>query len=295
MKRNISHAENPAMSVATLETIQSSAISSGAGLDRVARACPACQSTERVNLPAYSHEEWTTARCSNCGLVYLTEAPRYDALSVDLAWTQQFAKEKARRRKKEPVIAWLDQATRWRLHIGRENEWAYIADRVSSGRVLDVGCGRVDHVPEPFIPYGVEVEEAAAKTCDALMRARGGEVVHAPALYGLEAFPDDFFDGVIMRSYLEHEAEPLAVLERCRQKLKEGGVIYVKVPNFGSVNRSVRGVRWCGFRFPDHLNYFDVRTLAHLARRAGYAFELRNKVTQYTNDNVHAYLTKRSV
>jgi SAM-dependent methyltransferase len=259
---------------------------------RVTRACPACQSARQTALPRYSRGDWSTVACGECGFVYLSEAPVYSALSEDLAWSKQFEKEKKARKQRAPIVSWLDQKTRWRLHIARDDEWAYISEKVPSGRVLDVGCGPVNHIPPQFTPFGIEIEKAAAEVADALMRQRGGRVVHAPALDGFAQFEDGFFDGVIMRSYLEHEMNPRQVLEAARAKLRPGGVAYVKVPNFGTLNRKVRGVDWCGFRFPDHLNYFDVGGLERMAKATGYRFELRNKLTRLTNDNMHCFLTR---
>ncbi len=228
-------------------------------------------------------------------MVYLDAAPDYESLSVDMAWTKQFAIEKKRRKQKEPIIAWLDAKTRWRLHLFRDDEWAYIAKRVKGGNVLDVGCGGINNVPKQFVPYGIEIEKEAAEISDALMRERGGYVVHAPAIEGITQFEDNFFDGIIMRSYLEHEAVPREVLAASYAKLKPGGVIYVKVPNFDTINRLVRGIDWCGFRFPDHLNYFGINTMQKLAALENYQFSLLNKMTRYTNDNLHAFLVKPQI
>lgn len=262
-------------------------------VDRETRTCPACASERPpLSLPQYSHPSWATVRCADCGLVFLSEAPVYAALSEDLAWTKQFAKEKKRRKEKQPIVSWLDEKTRWRLHIARDDEWAYITERVPEGRVLDVGCGPLNNIPERYTPYGIEIEKDAAEIADRIMSERGGRAIHAPALEGLAAFEDGFFDGMIMRSYLEHEARPREVLDACHSKLRSGGVIYVKVPNFGTINRKVRGVEWCGFRFPDHLNYFDVSSLRGLAEATGFRLDLRNTLTRLTNDNMHVFLTR---
>lgn len=262
-------------------------------IDRVTRTCPVCRSAgEHQKLLHYSHPDWATVKCRHCAFVFLQDAPVYAALSEDLAWTKQFEKEKQRRKEKQPVVSWLDQKTRWRLHIARENEWAYITERVSFGKVLDIGCGPINRVPEQFTPFGIEIEKEAAEIANRIMGGRGGRVVHAPALEGLALFEDGYFDGMIMRSYLEHEAQPRAVLELAHRKLRPGGVIYVKVPNYGTLNRQMRGVDWCGFRFPDHLNYFDLPHMRTLAEAAGFRMELKNVLTQFTNDNMHVFLTR---
>lgn len=259
---------------------------------RVSRDCPVCQSAAHTLQPQYSRLGWTSATCDACGFLFLNEAPVYEELSETLAWTQQFEKEKKRRKEKTPIMAWLDRITRWRLHMFRDDEWNYISKKVAGGRVLDVGCGTRNNVPDHFIPFGIEIEKAVAERTNALMQERGGRVVHAPALEGMDAFENRFFDGMIMRSYLEHELHPRDVLTRAFAKLRPGGVIYVKVPNFGTLNRMVRGVEWCGFRFPDHLNYFDVSAMARLAEDIGFKFELKNKLTRMTNDNMHVFLTR---
>ena len=85
--------------------------------------------------------------------------------------------------------------------------------------------------------------------------------MNAPSLVGLQTFPPDYSEAAVMRSYLEHELEPLGVLTEVYRVLKPDGIAVVKVPNFGSVNRHVKGRKWCGFRYPDHLNYFTRSTL----------------------------------
>jgi hypothetical protein len=67
--------------------------------------------------------------------------------------------------------------------------------------------------------------------------------------------------------------------------------VVVKVPNFASVNRRLRGNRWCGFRFPDHVNYFTPATLARLAHEAGYVVDPGRRADRpLLGDNLYAVL-----
>lgn len=261
-------------------------------MNSIERNCPQCDSARAADLPRYSVDDWTTNQCQDCDFIYLSRAPVYEALSEDLAWSKQFEKEAKRRKKETPIVSWIDQKTRWRLHIFRDNEWEYICDKVAGGKVLDIGCGPLNRIPEKYTPYGMEIEKQAAEVAQKAMSAKGGHVVHAPALEGLSKFDDDQFDGIIMRSYLEHELRPKDVLQEALRILKPGGIIYVKVPNFATINRAVRGRNWCGFRFPDHLNYFTIESMKKMGESSGYEFDLRNKYTRWTNDNLHCYLTK---
>jgi predicted SAM-dependent methyltransferase len=125
-----------------------------------------------------------------------------------------------------------------------------------------------------------------------MMRARGGYCLHAAGAEGIWQFPAGFFDGIIMSSYLEHEVEMRKVLEGAHRALKRGGRIFVRVPNFGSLNRRVMGAKWCGFRYPDHVSYFTLASLRRVAAGAGFRTELMNRMTLWVDDNIQALLVK---
>jgi predicted SAM-dependent methyltransferase len=96
-----------------------------------------------------------------------------------------------------------------------------------------------------------------------------------------------------MFSYLEHEANVARVLDGAFRALKPGGAVFVRVPNFGSVNRRVIGPKWCGFRYPDHVNYFTLSSLRQVAARAGFETRLVNRLNLWFDDNIQVLLTKR--
>ena len=81
------------------------------------------------------------------------------------------------------------------------------------------------------------------------------------------------------------------MLQRALACLKKGGSVYVRVPNYGSINRRVMGVRWCGFRFPDHVNYFSEGTLKRLAATVGYSYRRLNWLSAF-DDNLIVVLAK---
>jgi hypothetical protein len=63
------------------------------------------------------------------------------------------------------------------------------------------------------------------------------------------------------------------------------------VPNFASWNRVIRGAKWCGFRYPDHVNYFSPRTLKLLAEVSGYRMEPQHITDRLPfSDNMYAVL-----
>ena len=101
-----------------------------------------------------------------------------------------------------------------------------------------------------------------------------------------------FFSGVIMSSVAEHEKQPKTLLAHVARVLEDGGTAYIRVPNFGSVNRVVMGAKWCGFRHPDHVNYFTVATLRRMAAECGLGVRLLNPIRLPFDDNINALLRK---
>jgi SAM-dependent methyltransferase len=157
--------------------------------------------------------------------------------------------------------------------------------------VLDVGCGSgrlLASLPEHHTPYGIEIDSGVAEQARARLSSRQGQVFVADGPSGLSQMPDAFFSGILMKSYLEHETSPLKVLLEARRVLKPDGRLIIKVPNYATLNRRLRGSKWPGYHFPDHVSYFDPTTLARLVSRAGFLVE-RNKWIDHfpLNDNLY--------
>ena len=259
------------------------------------RNCPGCDdANDGVPPGPFSRDDWDIVDCVRCGFVYLRTVPEVDALSETLAWEINTKREAERRKREQPILDWIDHKTRWRLRmIPRTEPIDLLKTYTGEGPVLDVGCGSGIHfaaLPANMVPYGVEVSKGLAETADALFRSHGGYVVHAPAKDGLAEFPDGFFSGAFLRSYLEHDADAPEILWMLRSKLRPDGVAIVKVPNYGSLNRRVMGRKWCGFRWPDHVNYFTISSLRRMAEGAGYSVRYPFILSLPTDDNMVAIL-----
>ena len=234
----------------------------------------------------YAPTPWQLKRCLETGIVFLANPPAYGAYSEQFAYEVTFAGESAARRRAEPVRYAVSTALKTlRARVLKRNKTlrlvrALLADHPDERvHVLDVGCGwgsLLDELgrslPSPdrarYVPHGIEISRELARISDHKLRALGGRCRHAPALEGLAEF-DASFDIVIMASYLEHELNPVPVLRQARARLRAAGRIVVKVPNFDCWNRTLRGARWCGFRWPDHVNYFTPATLRRTVAAAG--------------------------
>jgi SAM-dependent methyltransferase len=258
----------------------------------VPRGCPQCEAHGARPLPQYSQAPWRIVECRDCGFVYLKDAPDYSRLVREFAFEKTREDETQRRKARSPVLFWLEHATRWRLALSTRNKFDRYRRWFAPGRVLDVGCGGHVTIPEPYIPFGIEVSEELARMANVEMARRGGRVVNAPAIEGIAEFPSGYFSGVVLQSFLEHELRPKALLWQVARVLADGGAAYVRVPNYGSLNRRVMGARWCGFRHPDHVNYFTVSSLRRMARDCGLRLKLIELLSLPCGDNIKAVLSK---
>jgi 2-polyprenyl-3-methyl-5-hydroxy-6-metoxy-1,4-benzoquinol methylase len=240
------------------------------------RCCPICQcDNSGAPLLAYSRSPWNLKGCGKCGFVYLENPPQYEVLSNDLAWEKTWVIESARRRRINPVLNTAARSLResFKRRTKRDKLVSRVRRYLQPGPVLDVGCGSgnaLECLPSQFIPYGIEVSEELGRQAAQRYSARGGQVVTGAAISMTTHFAEDFFSGVIMSSFLEHEVNISGVLAAARCVMRRTGRLIIKVPNYSSLNRLVMGANWCGFRFPEHVNYFTPEMLRRSLNVSGF-------------------------
>jgi SAM-dependent methyltransferase len=251
------------------------------------RPCPLVGRADRSEPLPYAPFPWRLRRCATTGFVYLANPPAQDLFRDTYAWEVTHKQESRRRQRAEPLVHALSEAVKsFRRRVLKRDKVAALARGVISGfatgpiRLVDIGCAEgtlieriVAGVPATVAsrvePIGIEISTGLAAEAEDRLRRRGGRCLHATGLEGLAHLEPRTAQLIVLSCVLEHEIEPLELLRRCRERLAPGGRVIVKVPNFNCVGRLLRGRRWCGFRWPDHVNYFTARTLAATARAAG--------------------------
>lgn len=259
--------------------------------DNPYRTCPSCGTEAAHPLAAYSNDPWEIAACVNCRFVYLRNPPEYEALKESLAWEKTYAAKREASGRGSTFFSPLARRIRNGLNMYRDKSKLF-GRWFGDGHVLDIGCGDTPRIPPPMTPYGIEISTRLHKAADAMMRARGGFCLHGAGAEAIWKFDREMFDGIIMNSYLEHESRPLEVLKGAHRALKPSGAVFVRVPNFGSLNRRLIGRNWCGFRHPDHVNYFTLQSLRDMAARAGFSTRLVNRISLPVDDNISVLLRK---
>lgn len=255
----------------------------------------------------WSQGGWQVVRCGETDLVFLANPPSFEQLSEEFAWEKSSRIERQRRADKRPMLdrlSGLSKSMRRRF-AGRRNKTTHLLQGIVGQRakssVLDIGCGSghlmlaftdlMSRKGQTVVPCGLEISKQLAEQARGPIEARGGKVVQSAAVHGLSAWDDGEVDTVMMISYLEHEAQPLAVLREIKRVLKPDGQCLLKVPNFACWNRRIRGRQWCGFRYPDHVNYFTPSTLREACVRGGLQFSQAWSDRTPLSDNMYAILT----
>ncbi len=234
------------------------------------RACPLCGRTRKIL--RYARAPHEVVECPDCGMVFLSAEMSYTKQVAEHDFLDSYQVERDRRQATHPILAFISSWTR-RLKpeiglrlLAQTLRWRPAAQ---GGRLVDFGCGDGKFLAEAaryFLVSGVEISSRLA--AGARERVPGVKIHVGPVT---EAQLDEAaFDVVTQFSVLEHEWHPRAALAAAQRALAPGGITVIKVPNYASWNRRVMGLDWCGFRLPDHCNYFTPATLAKMLRGTGF-------------------------
>ena len=251
------------------------------------RRCPLLERASNSQSLPYAPFPWSLHRCLDTGFVYLANPPAQDLFRDAFAWEVTHKAESRRRQQAEPAVHALSEAMKgFRRRVLKRDKVAVLGRSIARSfaagpvRLVDIGCAEgtliervVTGVPaavaDRIEPIGIEISTHLASVAGRTLAGRGGRCIHATGIDGLAMLEPSSAHVIVLSCILEHEIEPLTLLRRCRERLAADGRIIVKVPNYNCIGRLLRGRKWCGFRWPDHVNYFTAQTLSAMARAAG--------------------------
>lgn len=234
-------------------------------------ACPICGKHEtRFHAEAHdieyctSHEDWVWHSCDSCGVLFIDPMP-VDRLSeiypanyysygagedgAGKASTVQKIKEALDRKRFKSLLAAIPGKQLAVLDIGGGSGW-----------LLDMVKGADSRVSQTTV---VDLDAGAAE----LARAKGHTFVQGRIE---DADLDTKFDFILMLNLIEHVSDPRAMLAKVRRLLKPGGQLFIKTPNYMSLDAHLfRHRSWAGFHTPRHFVLFQRRSLEALALECG--------------------------
>jgi SAM-dependent methyltransferase len=154
---------------------------------------------------------------------------------------------------------------------GAEHSERRESSGAGGGRLLEIGCAYGFFLDEakPWFAYraGTEYSEAGAE-----LARKCADAVHVG---GLDAIPKggsgERFDAIVLIHTIEHVYDPVALLVGLMEHLAPGGWIVVATPDMGGFWRPLLGRFWPFFKTPEHVAFYDAKSLAALLRAAGCA------------------------
>lgn len=250
----------------------------------------------------YSHGDWVLKECLMCDFVFLENPPDYATLQGQFSWekTSRLHNEARRRSytRGEYVFRSAISSVRSLVNtvIRRDKHVSLGYRYFRQGWIVELGCGLGNFSPLPPACrlLGIEISKRIVAEARPIFESRGGRIIHADVLSGLQSLADASCDGALVESYLEHEVQPAEVLRELSRVLRPGSAIILKLPNYACWNRRMRGKRWCGFRLPDHVNYFTPNTLRTMLGQQGFEivrFTFLDRL--WTNDNMWCVARKK--
>ncbi len=136
------------------------------------------------------------------------------------------------------------------------------------GKILDVGAATGFFMKiaktRGWQVHGVEISAYAAEQG----RKDGLDIVTG-TLQNVKQ-TDNTFDLITMWDVIEHMPDPVSDLNRVRSLLKPGGLVAVNTPDSGSFYSKLMGSRWHLFVPPEHIWYFNRKSIATLLNNSGF-------------------------
>ena len=226
-------------------------------------------------------EDYMVLRCKACHFYYVSPPIMFS----NAEWAKLYNE------------TYFGKLTKWWARQ-RERDWKNRLNRleISAKRkitnFLDVGCGEgyvlLEAAERGWKAHGVDISDNRGGF------ARREDVSFIQGDIFEARFPDNFFDCVYVDSVLEHVADPIAFLNELNRIIKNGGVLYIGVPNEDALFNDIKkflyfiwGKRSISSRLkpfvsPFHTNGFTKKSLLAAALRANFkAVQFRNFAGQY--------------
>ncbi|MGH9688302.1 MAG: class I SAM-dependent methyltransferase [Candidatus Acidiferrales bacterium] len=236
-----------------------------------ARSCPLCGSTgNRQSL--LRRDPWEIVECAECSMVFIGAEIPYRVQAVEHDWEEEWRKDTIRRKREQPVMVFLSRVTRPLLPHTHGRLLSQTLHYVRSGKLVDFGCSDASFLVRAQKYFQVTGIDLSPRSVEIARRRVGAEkIIEGPVTEAAERrLLSNEFDVVTQLGFIEHDWQPQSALRAAHRVLKPGGITVIKTPNYASWNRAIRGEKWCGYRFPAHVNYFTPETLAKMLRQCGF-------------------------
>lgn len=215
-------------------------------------SCYLCN--EKKSKILYKKNSFYIVKCLNCSFTYVKPLPLDSQLSK---FYDNF--DYKNNKLEEPLIR-RDAIRSLKIickHVGSMEK-----------RLLDVGCGRGYFLDEArkigFEVFGIDYSFKMIK--------------YAKNIFNLNVQNIDVFkyksqvkfDIITLNQVIEHLSKPRDLIKKCYKLLNPGGLVYIATPNIDSLSAKVLKEHFDHLIPPEHLGYFNNKTLTYLLKSANF-------------------------
>lgn len=158
----------------------------------------------------------------------------------------------------------------------REDILPFVPNTIKTS--LEFGCGQGSFsalLKQRFgaETWAVELNPVAAEVASQKI----DKVIQKDAIEAMSQLPDSYFDGIFFLDVLEHLDNPFLLIEACRQKLSEKGVLIASIPNiryYSFFKKYVFHGEWeyqqQGIMDIGHIRFFTYKSIQNMCRNLNY-------------------------
>ena len=239
------------------------------------------QQTEFVNCPLcnknrykkkYKIETWQIVQCRHCSLVYVN--PRLKKTELLRLYEENYF---------DNVSVGYYHYTE-NKHLRKKNFHKWLTDALpfintnSNVKALDIGCA-AGYCLEIFKcfgweSFGIELDSNLTNT----LKTKGFTVYNEP----LQQLTDiSKFSVITMFDVIEHLTDLQENMKKLNSLLQDDGILIMVTPDYSSFQRKIFRKNWFQFKPVEHINYFTIDTLRHLANIHGFEIIKSKKAGQF--------------
>ncbi len=165
------------------------------------------------------------------------------------------------------------------------------ASNLQSGNLLDIGAGTGAFanamMQAGWDVTGLEPNETARKT--ALEKYN----ITLQELIFLSSIEENHFDVITMWHVLEHVHALHDYLNNFQRILKPGGLLFIAVPNYTSLESKYYKQNWAAYDVPRHLYHFSPSSMEELMRQ--HQFEIKNTKPMWFDSFYVSMLSEKNI